>query len=155
MLSIVEALDNELVAEARRLFIEYSVELGVDLSFQDFDEEIQNLPGEYSPPKGCILLALDDSSPVGCIAIRPISQDICEMKRLYVSPEKRGTGIGRKLVSELIIEARKKGYRKMRLDTLSRMKEAVSLYKSFGFTPIPPYRYNPLKGAVFLELDIN
>lgn len=155
MSRIVEVLTDEQIPEVRSLFMEYAASLGVDLSFQDFEEELRSLPGEYSPPKGCILLALVDSAVAGCVALRPFSEGICEMKRLYVRPKYRGIGLGRYLIKEIIWKAKERGYKKMRLDTLPTMNEAVTLYKSFGFVTTPPYRYNPLKGALFLELRLD
>lgn len=138
----------------RELFTEYAASLGFDLCFQDFDKELASLPGEYSSPNGCLIVAMDGSQVVGCVALRRLDNDICEMKRLYVRPEFRGKGIGRELVKAIIDEAKKIGYIRMRLDTVPVMKEAIALYCSMGFYEIEPYRYNPVEGAVFMELNL-
>lgn len=154
MLRIFEAKTGDDIELARRLFIEYADSLEFDLNFQNFDEELANLPGEYTEPAGCLLFAEYQGKAAGCVALRRLSDNICEGKRLYVKPEFRGLKIGRKLVETLIAEARKMGYRFMRGDTVASMKAANFLYKSLGFYEIEPYRYNPLKDALFLELKL-
>lgn len=138
----------------RRLFNEYASELRLDLSFQHFEEELEGLPGDYAPPKGELFVALEGDLPVGCVAMRALVPSICEMKRLYVRPSYRGKGLGKQLIEVIIEAARKADYSSMRLDTLSSMKAARSLYRAFGFTPIPPYYHNPLDGAEYMELDL-
>ncbi len=140
------------VEEARRLFREYAEEIDVDLDFQDFPTELANLPGEYAPPTGELLLATAQGRPVGCVALRPLEPEVCEMKRLFLEAPYRGQGIGRQLVEAIVSEARRLGYAKMRLDTLPSMQDALALYTALGFREIPPYRYNPLEGARFFEL---
>ena len=152
MITIAETDDD--LAQVRALFSEYASSIGVDLSFQDFDREFENLPGEYAPPSGCILLARMGSEPVGCVALRRISEEICEMKRLYVNSSFRRKSIGRKLSESVIAEARSRGYRIMKLDTLPSMRDALRLYESLGFAKTTPYRYNPIKGTVFMQLDL-
>jgi len=142
------------IEDARNIFKEYQSSIGVDLCFQNFEQELKELPGEYSEPRGCILFALVESKLAGCVALRPLSSDICEMKRMYVRPSFRGQGLGRILAQDIIAEARKRGYRKMRLDSLPSMKEALTLYKSLGFVHVDAYRSNPVEGAVFLELNL-
>ena len=137
---------------ARNLFVEYAEYLGVDLCFQGFQQELDGLPGDYAPPDGQLLLAIDGDRAVGCVAIRKLGEGICEMKRLYVQPGHRGKGLGRRLAEAIIPEARGNGYEKMRLDSLTSLKEAAGLYRSLGFIEISPYRYNPLPDAVFMEL---
>jgi len=146
---------TEQLDTVKRLFREYETWLNFDLCFQDFETEMQNLPGDYAPPRGRLLLAYDDSREVGCIALRPIDRTTCEMKRLYVPSEFRGRGYGRMLAVELIKQACQIGYESMRLDTVDWMKEAVSLYRSLGFKEIEAYRYNPIEGAIFMELCLD
>lgn len=153
MLSFIEAKSREQFDAVRELWREYAAWLEVDLCFQSFEKELAELPGRYASPKGRLLLALSDERLAGCIALREIDEGICEMKRLYVRPEFRGQGIGRKLTNLLIEEARAIGYTRMRLDTLpSKMGEAAAVYRSFGFTEIEPYYHNPYDGVVYMEL---
>ncbi len=150
MTLIRSADDMEVV---RRLFREYEASLGVSLCFQDFAGELAALPGYYAAPDGALLLALSGEEPVGCVALRPLDRDVCEMKRLYVAPALRGSGLGRQLAGSIIAAARERGYRAMRLDTLAeRMPAAVGLYRSLGFHDIPPYNDNPLDGVLHMEL---
>ncbi len=135
----------------RDLFLEYANFIGVDLGFQDFEREIATLPGDYDP----ILVAHWNSEPAGCVAMHTIERGLCEMKRLYVRPTFRGHAIGRSLAERIIAEARSRGYERMRLDTLPTMTEAIPLYRSLGFVEIPPYRYNPISGSKFMELDLH
>ncbi|MBK9065023.1 MAG: GNAT family N-acetyltransferase [Acidobacteria bacterium] len=139
------------VATARALFEEYQKSLGFSLCFQNFDEELAGLPGAYAPPDGRLLLAFAGDEPAGCIALRNIGKEICEMKRLWVKPAFRGTGLGRRLVEALMAEARAIGYRAVRLDTLPSMTAAQALYLSLGFTDIPPYNDHPIEGTRFME----
>lgn len=139
----------------RHLFREYQTFLDVDLCFQGFEKELAGLPGKYSPPDGELLLGLIDEQAVGCVALRKLEDGICEMKRLYVQPNARGTGLGKKLVVEIISCARQRGYALMRLDTLDTLTEAMSLYRSFGFRQVEPYYDNPLPGAVYWELKLS
>lgn len=136
----------------RQLFLEYARSLPIDLSFQDFETELKTLPGKYSLPDGRLFLALFGCEPAGCVALRKISDDICEMKRLFVRDAYKGLGLGKKLARTAIDEARQLGYQRMRLDTLSTMKAAVALYESLGFQDIEPYIYNPIPSARFMEL---
>jgi len=129
---------------------EYAAWLEVDLRFQNFEEELAALPGDYAAPRGRLLIAED----AGCVALRPIDEETCEMKRLYVRPEHRGSGLGRRLILAIMEEARAIGYARMRLDTMPKMDSAQRLYASLGFRDIPAYRYNPEPGARFLEADL-
>jgi ribosomal protein S18 acetylase RimI-like enzyme len=218
MLRIVPAETKEAVHQVSVLFREYAEALGVNLSFQNFERELAELPGEYAPPDGALLLAFAEDLPArpathspatveavgpsvqevrrvggrsfrafcvpipsgssdiklaspsgvstpeaqnltfsavcGCVALRKIDSDVCEMKRLYVRAGNRGRGVGRALALAVVDSARTIGYRSMRLDTLPQMGEAQSLYTSLGFREIPPYRYNPIPGSRFLEIAI-
>ena len=142
------------IEAARELFSEYAASLGFDLCFQDFDKELRELPGEYAPPDGCLLLAHDGEETLGCVALRRIDGQACEMKRLYVRPEARGQRLGRKLAEAIIDEARRIGNHRMRLDTLPEMGEAIALYRTLGFKETAAYRYNPMPGAIFMELEL-
>lgn len=153
-LKIVPADGAERIAQARALFIEYGESLGFDLCFQDFEQELASLPGDYAPPAGRLLIALDGDAAIGCVALRPLERDICEMKRLYVKPAGRGIGTGRALAETVIDEARRVGYERMRLDAIRNMTAAVRLYRSLGFREIDPYRHNPIPEAVYMELSL-
>jgi len=159
MFRIEQASTNEQIALARGLFREYAEALSVDLCFQDFERELRELPGKYSPPAGCLLLAYNNDEGTservaGCGALRSLSADICEMKRLYVRPEFRGSGIGRALTLTLIAAAQEIGYRALRLDTLPEMRSAQALYRQLGFRDISAYCQNPVEGVRYLELDL-
>jgi putative acetyltransferase len=142
------------LAAVRVLVAEYQVSLGVDLEFQGFSAELAGLPGAYAPPRGALFLATIDGAAVGCVALRPIDDRQCEMKRLYVRPAGRGVGLGRALAERAITRARAAGYRRMLLDTLPTMGDAQALYGRLGFVDVPPYRDNPIAGSRFLALDL-
>jgi putative acetyltransferase len=151
MLRCDPALSPEGVAEARLLFREYEASLGIDLCFQNFEAELAGLPGAYAPPSGALLLARSDGETAGCVAMRRLEDGVCEMKRLYLRDAFRGRGVGRALAETIISEARRIGYKRMRLDTLPSMTRAIPLYRALGFSDIPPYTTNPVEGALFLE----
>ena len=150
---IVDGHREEELPAVRLLFEEYAASLEIDLAFQDFDRELRELPGEYTPPAGRVLLALDDE-PAGCVALRPYEQDVCELKRLYVRPAYRGTGLGRLLAESIVDAGRDAGYSRMRLDTLPAMTSARALYRSLGFREIEAYRPNPVHGTTYFELEL-
>jgi ribosomal protein S18 acetylase RimI-like enzyme len=154
MTRIIHAQTQAHYQAARELFIRYADSLGFDLEFQGFSRELAELPGDYKAPSGCVLLAEADTGYAGCVALRPLQDNICEMKRLYVLPEFQGRSIGRTLANAVIGEARKKGYQKMRLDTIESMKAAQSLYCSLGFKTIEAYCYNPLENPCFMEMEL-
>lgn len=138
------------LAVVRALFQDYAAGLGFDLGFQDFAGELADLPGKYAPPRGRLLLAWLGEGVVGCVALRPIDAQTCEMKRLYLRPGLRGSGLGRKLVERICTEARQAGYGRICLDTVPQMKSAIALYTHLGFAPVAPYVHNPIAGALFL-----
>jgi ribosomal protein S18 acetylase RimI-like enzyme len=152
VLKILDAQAGKNLEAVRKLFEEYSGSLNFDLCFQNFDEELTNLPGDYAPPTGCLLLAMYQSQAAGCVALRRLSKGICEMKRLYVQPQFRHHGIGKALAEAVIEQAKKAGCTRMRLDTVPSMNAARAIYTSLGFVEIGPYRHNPIEGAVFMEL---
>ena len=145
---------EEYTADVRRLFEEYANWLGVDLCFQNFDQELEELPGQYAPPDGRVLLAVEGDQIAGCVGLRRIDNNFCEMKRLYVRPVFRGKGVGRQLAEAVVCAAREIGYAKMCLDTLPPMTEAITLYRSLGFREAVPYYHNPLEGAMYMELKL-
>jgi putative acetyltransferase len=154
LLSIREVFDSSDIPAVRELFQEYARSLGYSLCFQGFDEELKGLPGVYARPAGRLLLASHGEALAGCVALRPREQSICEMKRLYVRPPNRGSGVGRLLAGRIIREAQHAGYERMRLDSLPSMHAALRLYRQLSFQPIAPYTTNPVAGAVFLELRL-
>jgi len=153
--AVVQAESPPQIAQARELFVEYAQSLGFSLCFQSFDEELAGLPGDYAPPPGRLLLAEYEGELAGCIALRPKESGICEMKRLFLRPQFRGESLGRILAERVIAEARKIGYKRMRLDTVEPvMKDAVAMYRKLGFEEIAPYCENPIAGALYMELEL-
>jgi len=151
---VIPANSPEQIEAARRLMLEYEKWLGIDLCFQGLAEELAQLPGKYAPPRGRLLLAAESGEWAGCVALRPLEESICEMKRLYVGPAFRGRRIGRMLAEAVVRAAQEIGYARMRLDTLETMTPATTLYRSLGFQEIPPYCFNPIPGARYFELDL-
>lgn len=153
--SILQAESQEQIAQARELFLEYAQSLGFSLCFQNFEKELAELPGDYRPPDGRLLLAELGGELAGCVALHKLELRICEMKRLYLRPKFRGKGLGRILAETIISEARRIGYDRMRLDTVEPvMKDAVGLYHKLGFREIAPYRANPMPGTLYMELEL-
>lgn len=151
---LVKLNKKEDMKYAEVMFLEYANSLPFELDFQNFDKELSELPGKYSEPLGAIVIAFDSIIPIGCIALRKIEDNICEMKRLYIKPEYRRKGLGKQLAHQIINIAIDKGYKAMRLDTLQSMKGAIDLYRALGFNEIEPYIYNPFKDAVYMELKL-
>jgi ribosomal protein S18 acetylase RimI-like enzyme len=150
MAQLKQAQTADEIEIARSLLREYQRALGTDLCFQGFEAELSGLPGGYAPPSGRLLLALQDETPVGCVALQQVDASCGEMKRLYVRPSARGSGLGRALVTEILEDAKKIGYSKVVLDTLPSMIEAQRLYEQFGFHDTDPYRPNPIVGSRYM-----
>jgi ribosomal protein S18 acetylase RimI-like enzyme len=151
--------DPDLLAAVRALFTEYAGSLDIDLCFQNFDAELLTLPGDYAAPGGALLVAVLGGEPAGCVALRPLPDadypNACEMKRLYVRPAFRRSGLGRQLAQRLMDLATQAGYSHMLLDTLDTMEAAREMYASLGFEEIPPYYFNPIPGAHYLKVDLD
>lgn len=147
-------LDDEMLEEVKKLFLEYAQSLNIELDFQDFDYELKTLPGKYAQPEGAIIIAMVNGKVAGCVALRKIEESICEMKRLYVRDTLRGYRIGIGLIDAIINEAKNLNYSYLRLDTLPTMEKAQSLYRSIGFYEIEPYVFNPVEGTRFMELKL-
>jgi len=156
VLRTLNTTDTEALEQVRQYFRNYAGWLGVDLSYQNFDQEMASLPGAYSAPEGRLFFAEVDGRPAGCVGIRPLigSDGVCEMKRLYVAPEERGHGVGAALAMAAIKAAKEIGYRKLMLDTLPNMRMAVKLYRELGFTEAPAYYQTPVEGTMFVALDL-
>jgi putative acetyltransferase len=153
--NIIHARGAEHFSVFRELLLEYAAARGLESTSVLFQQDLAELPGKYAEPKGCILLAMVDGAAAGCVAVRPLGDGVCEMKRLYVRPAFRKVGIGRILVEQILAEATLRGYRTMRLDTFpALMGDAVALYRKFGFRNIPPYWNNPLPGVEYMELQL-
>jgi GNAT superfamily N-acetyltransferase len=155
MIALITAETPVDLATVRVLFREYQHFLGVDLCFQDFAAELATLPGRYARPRGRLLLAMADRVAAGCVALRPLEDGVCEMKRLFVRPAWRGQGLGRRLATHIIADATALGYAVMRLDTLDTLESAMHLYTALGFQRCAPYYPNPLPGVVYWERALN
>jgi|ERR1700694_230027 len=154
MIAVKQAHTTGQIDQVRELFREYQASLDVNLDFQGFNGEVAGLPGSYAPPGGRLLLAAVDGIPRGCVALQEITSETCEMKRLYVQPGQRGTGLGRLLVACVLDEARSIGYRRIFLDTLPSMTQAQAMYRTLGFEEVPPYRHNPVPGTRYMALSL-
>lgn len=155
-MKLIQATTQEDIQQARQLFEEYASGLGISLCFQNFDRELEELPGGYAPPSGRLFLAIEGDEVMGCVALRRIGDGVGEMKRLYVRPAFRGRGLGQTLTERLIAEALLIGYASLRLDTLpGKMDQAIAMYRSLGFQEIAPYYQNPVAGATFMELVLS
>jgi len=153
-MNYIEARSAKHFQDTKFIFSEYQNFIGIDLSFQDFQTELAEIPGNYAAPRGAIILAYENDVCIGCVALRPISDTICEMKRLFVKPEFQGKGIGKELTGRIVKKAKEIGYLKMRLDTLDTMESAMHLYRQIGFNEITPYYHNPIKNARYFECDL-
>jgi ribosomal protein S18 acetylase RimI-like enzyme len=153
-IAVVAGHADSLLDDARQLILEYAASLPFDLTFQGFDDELATLPGAYAPPRGRLLIARLGSRSIGCVGLRPLDRHTAELKRLWVRPEARETGVGKLLVGHAVEHARAAGYARIRLDTTPGMEAAQALYRSFGFVEIPAYRPNPIPGATYLELSL-
>lgn len=155
-MKLIQAKSDEEIRHARELFEEYAAWLEYNLCFQNFEKELAGLPGDYVPPDGHLLLAVDGDQVAGCVALRKIGDGIGEMKRLYVRPDFRGQGLGRTLTEATIEAAREIGYQQLRLDTLpGKMDQAIKMYRALGFQDIEPYYDNPYSEAAYMELVLN
>ena len=153
-LRLVQPVSREDWREARRLIEEYAASLNVDLCFQGIDHELEHLPEEYGPPAGAFLLAVEDGVNLGCVGLRRVADGVAEMKRLYAVPAARGKGMGRRLAEGIVAAGRELGYARIVLDTLPTMRQAQGLYASLGFRPTSAYRFNPIRGTAYLQLDL-
>ena len=153
-LQIRQALSVAEVGAARGLFEEYAAALGIDLGYQGFADELAGLPGSYTPPRGRLLVAWVDGEAAGCVGLRAMDGDVCEMKRLYVRPAFRGDGVGKLLAAAIVAEARTIGYAVMRLDTVPKLAAATRLYESLGFARREAYYETPVVGTIFMELRL-
>ena len=154
-MEIIDGSLPERIEQARQLFEEYAGWIEISLCFQNFDKELAGLPGDYAPPNGRLLLAVQDNRLAGCVALRPLLDGVCEMKRLYLRPEFRGLGLGKQLMVAIIDAAREIRYERMRLDTLpGKMDQALAMYRRSGLKEIEPYYENPVEGATFMELKL-
>ena len=155
MIEIAQATSPGQIETVRTLFTEYAQSLGFSLCFQGFDKELAELPGVYVAPRGRLLLATVSGEYAGCVALRPMADGACELKRLFVRPAYRSTGLGRQLMDRILSEAREIGYRQMRLDTVvGQMDKAIAMYRRYGFKEIAPHGAHPVPGSIYMEMDL-
>jgi RimJ/RimL family protein N-acetyltransferase len=140
--------------DGKKLFLQYAASLNIDLSFQHFEEELETIEQQYNKPGGALIIAYNSDHPIGCAGLRRIDTEIAELKRMFVLAGYTGKGIAKEMLGGIINIARELNYKKLRLDTLPDMIQAQHLYRSFGFTAITPYRFNPVEGAVFMEKEL-
>lgn len=152
---VVDGESPDDVEAIRALFREYEQAIGVDLCFEGFAEELAGLPGTYGPPGGRLLLALQQGGPIGCVGVRPLAGEVAELRRLYVRPVGRRRGAGRRLLETAIASARELGYRRIQLETLATMTEAVALYRSIGFREVPPEDSVAVTGPPSFQLQLD
>ncbi len=150
----VDLRDRTAIDVIRDLFLEYQTELGIDLCFQGFKDELASLPGVYAPPKGALMLVSEGELPLGCGALRDLGDSVAELKRIYVRPSYRGKGLGRSITYALLEEAKRLDYLEVKLDTLRRLESAVSLYRSLGFFEVAPYNFNPEPDIVYMQRSL-
>jgi len=159
MVQLIEAITPEAIEQARRLFREHEAEFASSiqdsLCFQRFDDEVADLPGKYARPTGRLILAIVSGQPVGCVGLRDLGEGASEMKRLFVQPRHRGQKLGAALIQHVMNAAREEGYRWIRLDTVPEMDQAIRVYRSMGFQPIPPYWNNAVGKALYFEADLS
>lgn len=154
MTELKEAISGPDYQIATDLFKEYASQIGVDLQFQNFNTELENIATQYSRPEGVLIIVYDNQLPLGCFGVRKLDNEICELKRMYLRNEARGRGLGKQLLTKSMQLGKELGYEKMRLDTLPSMQTAIGLYKKIGFYEIPPYRYNPIEGTKYMEIKL-
>ena len=156
MILLKEITSEQEFGEGIALFQEYAQDIGIDLSFQNFDRELQEIAEQYARPNGALIVAYDNGKQsLGCVGIRKLEPKICELKRMYIKADARGMGLGKRLLSKALAIAKEMKYEAMRLDTLQTMDAAMGLYKKMGFYEIPPYRFNPLEEAKYFEIQLN
>ena len=156
MIQIKEVIHPDEFEKGKNIFREYAQELPIDLSFQDFEKELKDIEKQYSRPEGVLFIAYDgEGKTVGCFGIRKWAESICELKRMYINKSYRKKGIGKRFMSKSIEEAKALGYEKMRLDTLPSMHSAIKLYQKYGFYEIEPYRFNPIQGTKYFEVNLS
>ena len=153
-INIKQAVSPEDILSAKQLLVDYQKYLGIDLCFQGFDDELAHLPGKYAPPRGRLYLSEVNDEPAGCIAFYEMEKDVAELKRLFVKQDFRGAGIGRMMIERAIADARRIGYKKVRLDSLARLQQASDLYRKLGFDTCEPYNQNPEEDVYYMELSL-